>query len=253
MKLKYYLSGNVMKYIIYISLLIIIIFTSIVNAYTLDSSNTVPNKIFKCQPSLVSANFTGTITSVNAWINSSSPVMWYGTFQTNQTSKVMTDNSGGYWTATYGNDNTTLYGNKTITFQVTTASGTFYNTTNNYIFVYSDDCIGTGITNYTQLNRSGLGNYTSRLWSNPNYTLIDLALQPWLDYWGYFFYLFIVGLVATSVYQKSQNVWQPIIVAFTGLSVLATTTAVPDEFRNPLVAILGICFGAIIYGLTGRK
>lgn len=255
MKLKYYISANLIKALL-ISMLLFIFILQPSNGYTLSNSTVVPNKIFKCQPATIYANFSDFAAITDVWVFPNKTVMLNGSYVLGYNRIQMTNFGGGQYRVAFGNNASLIYGNKTLTFQVYEGATVSYNETTTYVVVFSDTCTGTGLTNYTALNGSfsNFGNYTSRLWTNPNYTLLDFAIQPWTDYWGYFFYLFIIGIVASSVYQKSQNIWQPILVAFTGLAALVGTTAVPPEFRNYIVLLLGIGFGAVVYRLTlGRR
>jgi hypothetical protein len=119
------------------------------------------------------------------------------------------------------------------------------NITNTTIIVYSDRCQGTNIQGYQNIS-IGLGNYTSKLW-NSNFNLADFAIRPWIEYWGYAFYILVMFFVCITIYMKNQHIALPILVAFIWLGALATTVYVPPEFKNYIVLILGTALGAIFW------
>ena len=154
-----------MKYkALIVSLILFLLLAPATSAYTLDSSGVSPERIFKCQPATITANFTGAITSVDVLINNTHIVMINGTRTDYQGRFTMTDNGGGQWLYVYGNDGSITWGNKSISFEVTEGANQTTNTTDDHIFVYSDACTGTGMTSYQNLSL-GLGNNTNRFFT----------------------------------------------------------------------------------------
>jgi hypothetical protein len=247
MKLKYYLNENLIGLII-ISLIITaaVILINPASAYTLDSSSVKPTAILKCQPVSITANFTGAITSVDVFINNTQQVMTLGGYiQSSNEQFTMTDNGGGNWSYTYGNNANIIWGNKSITFEVTVGAVVTKETTNNYVMVYSDTCTGTGMSSYQNLSL-GFGNYTNKFF-NGEATLIDFALNPWIEYLGYVFYIFVIFWISLIVYMKNQNIVQPLIILFTSLGALVTTTWLPPEYKPYIIMIMALGLGGMFY------
>lgn len=245
MKLKYYLNENLIK-IVLLTIIITAIVINIASAYTLDSSNVAPTSVFKCQPALITANFTGAVTSVDVLINNSQAVMVLGGVLTDSTEQfTMTDNGGGNWSYVYGNDANIIWGNKTITFEVTVGAAVTKETTNNYLLVYSDTCTGTGMSSYQNLSL-GFGNYTNRFFTGEA-TVVDFAFYPWIEYLGYVFYILVIFWISLVVYMKNQNIAQPLIILFTSLGALVTTTWLPPEYKPYIIMVMALGLGGIFY------
>ena len=248
MKLKYYISHSLIKHII-IVLLIATIFVSIeARAYTLDSNISVKS-IFKCQQTTIWANITGGvgITGVDVWVNNTNLVFANGTDISTYTKYAMTDFGANHWYYTYGNDPTLIHGNKTLSFDVVSGGIKTYNNNVLQFLVYSDKCTGANIVNYTQIN-GGYGQYTTRLWTT-NINIVEFGLYPWVEYWGYFFYLIIIAVTCISVYMKTEKIIAPILIAVISLGIFATTTLpiIPPDFRQQITMILGLAVGGIMY------
>ncbi len=229
--------------------------------FTLTSLSATPNKIFKCQPSAISATFSGTsITSAYAIFTSEKPVspMVVGSGEirpTVESTKVILSSDGTYWNGTFGNNENLLWGNRIISFEVTNASGTDIVGSGGAIFVYSDKCTGTGVTNYMQVGNT-MGRYTKMLY-NGNFTFfgngsfetsfIGWAIYPWIEYWGDIFYLLVVFIICTTIYLKTQNVTQPLVIAILLLLVLASTSVIDEVYRKWILVILALGIAALYY------
>jgi len=213
-------------------------------AATLDSYTVSPNKIFKCQGATILANYSlySDISTLTALLQER---------EGSYTPVVMSNLGSGHFSGTYGNDNTTKWGNKSITFRVTKAdTSTYDNASNAFIFVYSDDCVGTNIQGYqnTSYRTTGFGNYTRPLFSGER-NLIEFSLFPYLDYWGYMIYLIILSSVCFIIYIKNQSVMQPIIIAFIAIAGLATSGVLPVEYKNYIMLFMAGAMAAIFWRL----
>lgn len=225
-----------------IGLFLIILGTALSNAATLDSFNTSPHKIFKCQASTVTANYSNTadIVSVDALINTS---------RTGLTETLaLSDGGSGHYSGSYGNDNTTAWGNKTVAFRVNTAGAPYINSSTAYIFVYSDDCTGTNIQGYKNvtLRTGGFGNYTRPLFTGER-NLLEFAVQPFLDYWGAAIYLLMMFTICGVIYIKNQSVMQPITIAFITVAVLVSSSLIPAPYKNYVLLFMGVALTAVFW------
>lgn len=79
MKLKYYVNNFWASVIL--AIFILLIFTVAAGAYTLSSSSATPSKIYKCQPSVISATFSdfAAITAVTVIIENKNAILVNGT------------------------------------------------------------------------------------------------------------------------------------------------------------------------------
>jgi hypothetical protein len=244
------------KKIILLLFLSFIIFIQCVSATTLVSSTVSVEKIFKCQATIITATFNNDdIISLSATLNGQM-IMEGGRVLRPADTVVMNKISNGVWQGTYGNDENLKWGEKSISFSdnnnVVYTGGT--------LFVYSDKCTGTGVTKYTQIN-SGMGRYT-RLLYQENFTFIGTsmetsfigwALYPWTEIFGYVLYLFVVFIICSTIYIKTQNLTQPLTIAVIMLLVMATTIVIDPIYRKWILIILAIAIGAIYYRLFVKE
>lgn len=244
MKLKYQLNPRIGAMII-ISLIIAAAIIQSAQGYTLDTSGVSRDKMFKCQASTISANFTGAITSVTVYVNNTAPVLIGGVFTDSKETFAMTDNGGGHWSYAYGNNPAIVWGIKQIAFDVLSGGQDYIEYSGSTILVYSDTCTGVNIQGQQNLSTS-TGNYTKRLWTG-ELNIFTFALAPWLEYWGYLFYIIVIFWIATIVYMKNQNITHPLIILFVSLGVLATTTWLPPEYKQYIIMILGLGLGGLLY------
>jgi len=242
MKLKYYLN-NWFIMIIFVFLITFVLVYN-VNAYTLDSSSAIPGKIYKCQPSTVYANFsdfTG-ITGVSVLIDNKFPAMINGTSLMPREVYAMSTTGGGQWTYVYGNNASIVWGNKSIRFNVSTAGGSVVESTGSSVFVYSDDCVGTGITNVSV----GAGNYTSRLQLD-DANLLTWMIRPFVDYWGQIFYILCVLAIVMTIYIKSQHVGSPLLVGTGLLALLGAYQLLPADWKIWIMVIMAAAIVTILW------
>lgn len=247
-KIKYYLNNTLLLLIVFAVILIFIVLPS--HAGTLSSSNTYPHKIFKCQASTVTANYTSysDITQVTAQL-------------TNQRTGLitlypMTDLGSGYWTKIIGNDNLTAWGNVSVNFIVTNTTGaTYSNSTTNYIFIYSDDCIGSNIQGYrnTSYRQTGFGDKTRKLFTGEQ-NILEFSAAPFIDYFGYVIYFIILFMISGVLYIKTQSVVQPLIIAFISVAIFIASIPVvnmPDiaPYKMAIMMIMGVAMAAIFWRL----
>jgi len=241
MKLKYYLNNFWMAVIL---ILIIAMWIPGAYAYTLDSSAAIPSKIFKCQPSTIYANFSdfAGITAVNVTIGNNLAVMVNGSSLTPHEDYAMSNAGGGQWTYVYGNNASIIWGNKSIVFNVSTGATWATNTTSSYVFVYSDFCTGTGITN---VSING-GNYTNRL-ARDDANFLSWMVQPFVDYWGMVFYVMCVFAIVMAMYIKNQHVGAPLLTGTLLLGLLAAYNKLPDEWKVWMAVIMAAAIVAILW------
>lgn len=247
MRLKHYISNNTIALVLVSLIIALLIMQSVASAYTITGSHVSQTRIFKCQPSTILANTTGAITSIDVILTNTQPVMIQGILQTPSERFTMLDNGGGQWSWIYGNDPAIVWGTKRISFEVNDGSGTFTNTTDDSIFVYSDSCTGANIGGYKNIS-SGLGNYTRKIY-NGEVDFIGFMLLPWLQIFGYFFYIIIIGSICFMLYNKTQSVVQPIFVAILCFAALAVSSYVPPEIKTYVILFLALGIGAILYRL----
>lgn len=226
-------------------LVICILLIQSTQAYTLDNSSVTREKMFKCQTSTIIANFSGSITNVDVMINNSQNVMINGSLTDSTEKYTMSNLGGGKWSYDYGNNAAIIWGNKILAFDVTAGGLHYTNTSNRTILVYSDSCTGVNIQGQQNIS-TGLGNYSRRLWTG-ELDILGFALMPWLEYWGYLFYVIVIFWVALIVYKKNQNITMPLIILFLSLGVLVTTTWIPPEYKQYIVMLLGLGLGGVLY------
>jgi hypothetical protein len=256
MKLKFYINARVLMLILFSVVIVLLLINN--SSATLLTSSATPTSIFKCGASTITSTVSDTgITSFNATLSSLRPVqpMMPGSgrtgFETQSTIINMT-NISGVWTGTFGNDATLLWGTRSITYNVTNTTGSHVYSSSTTLFVYSDACVGTNKQNYTQINPTGMGNYTSRLWTS-DMNLLTFALYPWIQYWGYLFYLLVIGTIVSVLYLKTQNIVQPLVIGLLLLLLAAGTTIVPPTWRNGIVFLIALMLTVIYYRLFTRE
>lgn len=220
------------------------------------TSSINPTHILKCGESTISATFSDAgITTVDAILTSVKPVqpMVPGsgrvTSETETTIVSLTDN-GTHWVGTFGNDNTLLWGERTLSFNVTNASESYLYGSSERIFVYSDTCTGTGLTNYTQNTPTLMGNYTKKLWQGMD--PVTWILYPWLQVWGYLFYVLVTFTIVATIYLKTQNVTQPLVIGIFLLLIFASTSVVDVTYRQWVIFIIGLALSALYYKVFVR-
>ncbi len=223
---------------------------------TLTSSSANPTKIFKCGESTISATFSDAgITSVNAILTSVKAVqpMIVNNGNNNpisQTTVVSLSDNGTYWVGTFGDDSTLLWGERAISYNVTNGTGSYLYSSGQTIFVYSDACTGTGKNSY-QNYTTGIGNYTNML-AQGDMDLITWSLYPWVQYWGYLFYVIVLFITVVVIYLKTQNAMHVLFTMLAFLLTIAALGAIPLEFRSWIIAIIALILGAVFYRLFVR-
>lgn len=237
---------------------------STTTASTLTSSGVSQLKIFPCGQSVITANFSGGVTSVTAIITNQQ-IMKQGVMVGQTTSIPMTDTGSGTWSGTFGNDQTLDWGTRTISFRATDGSGTTTYGSGSSIFVYNVGynqiaCGATPVSNYTQVGSGGFGNYTRMLY-NGNFTLlgnslersfIGWALYPFIQYWGYLFYVLVIFSIVSTIYLKTQSVAQPLTIGIIFLLVLASTGFIDMSYRQWVIFIIALALSAIYYKVFVR-
>jgi len=222
------------------------------------TSDATPNKTFKCGTSTISATFSdGGIVSVNAYLNSTQAVqpMVPGsgriTPETQSTTVPMAFN-GTYWVGTFGNDNTILWGTRGITYGVNTGATTYY-TSSTGVFVYGGQCTGTNIQYYNQTN-PGIGNYTNMIWNGTgNMNLIEIGIYPFVQYWGFLFYLLTILTVCVSIFMKTENVYNSLLSAFIMFAVLSTTSYINPIYIQWIYLFMAIALAIILLKLFTKR
>lgn len=221
------------------------------------SSSVNPTKIFKCQLATISASFNdfGGITAVYANLVSEKAVqpMVPGSGRTRpetQSTNITMSYNGSYWVGTFGNDNTLLWGNRHITYNV--IYGTIFEISSpSSIFVHSDKCTGTGVTSYQNLTH-GIGTYTNMI-ANTDIDIISWALYPWVQYWGYLFYVLILFTICSVVYLKTENVTQVLLIGLALLLLGSTTIFIPPEWQNWVIMLIGLAMAGVYYKIFTRE
>ena len=225
--------GTDMKSIVVLLLLVLAALLGPTSAYTLDSVSVSPDHIFKCQPGTIYGNLSEEVDAVYLKLTVKHDL--------SVETHTMTHQGGGVYKYVYGNDNTTTWGNKTVSFIVTDAAVNYTNSTDYFIFVYSDDCVGTGISNIS----IGIGNYTNRLQQDGQF--LQFFVQPYLDYWGSAFYLIVLFIMISVIYIKNQDISQPILMGFISLAALAASGLMPLEYRNVLMMLMAAALAGIFW------
>lgn len=227
------------------------------------TSSASPSSIFKCGVSNITATFSDAgILGVTATLSSQKLVQpgWQANSNvlTSESTTITLADNGTHWVGQFGNNEDLLWGFRVITFSVNTGAITSYSSPTR-VFVYSDVCTGTDVTSFTGVS-VGLGRYTNMLY-NGNFTfigtslersIIGWALYPWIEYWGYAFYVIILLLICSVLYLKTQNVTQPLAVAVFLLLIFSTNFYVPVIYRQWIVFVLALGITAIYYRLFVR-
>jgi len=257
MKFKIY-TELILKIMLY-SIVFILFFSNISSAAILTSDAT-PNKIFRCGESTISATFDDVgITSVRAWANATDAVnpMIPGSGRVSPEiaapiNITMTFN-GTYWVnSTFGDNSTMLWGNRGITY-VVTAGGTNIYPSSTTIFVYNSasTCTGTGKNSYQNYTR-GIGNYTNKVMSG-DMDLLTFSIYPWIQYWGYLFYMIVIFVTVVVIYMKTQNAMHVLYSLFVFLLVISATGAIDVSYRSYVISFIALCIAAVLYRLYARE
>jgi len=207
------------------------------------NSNSSPHKIFKCQTTTISANYStpANVTSVIAIITERNGTEYNWAMQKINNSAFL---------LTYGNDNMTDWGNKTIDFQATVGNDSFITETDTYVFVYSDECTGTSIGSYKNTSsRSEFGNYTTPLFSGDK-SILETAEQPYLDYWGYGIFVLIMFGMMGVLYIKTQGVAQPLMIAFLWIAALVGSSFIPSPYKVYILFLMAAGIATIFWRLS---
>ncbi len=222
--------------------------------YILESST--PDKIFKCGESTISiTSDIPNITNVDAILTSVKPVqpMVPGSGRTtpeSQTTVVPMTWNGTYWVGTFGNDANLLWGKRNIVYNITNEIGTYTYSSSSTIFVYSDSCTGTGKNSYQNYTH-GIGKYTNILAQNDT-NIVVWSLYPWIQYWGYLFYVIVLFIISAVIYMKTQNSMHVLFTMLAFLLTIAALGAIPLEFRSWIIAIIALILGSVFYRLYVR-
>jgi len=255
-----------MKYYPLLKIVVVMILLGLLISPTeavISTSSVNPTKIFKCQPATIAATFSDAgISSVNATLSSTVMVVpdWSqnSNVPTTQSTTINMSYNGTYWVGTFGNNAALLWGNRAITYTITNEGVNSY-LSSSTVFVYSDVCVGTGVTNYTQVS-SGLGKYTRMLYNGQfdffgtslDTSIIGWALYPWIEYWGMLFYLMVIFIICSTIYLKTQNVIQPLVIGVLLLLIFAGTSAIDEIYRQWIIFILALLMAAIYYRVFVR-
>lgn len=249
MKLKYYLNNRIIA-LIFLSFIILILVIQHVDATSVTSATVLKDKMFKCEPNTLTVVFSDdVITSLTAKL-SGQEIMEHGLVISPEDSVTMTKIANGQWQGTYGNDATLKWGTKTITY-IDNGSNTY---AGGSLFVYGDICTGTGVTKYTQVS-SGMGRYTKLLYQE-NFSFIGTSMEgsfigwalfPWIEIMGYLIYVLVVFVVCSTIYLKTQNVTQPLIIGVMMLLVFASTSFIDPIYRKWILIVLALGITAMYY------
>lgn len=218
------------------------------------TSSATPSSIFKCQPSIVAATFNdGGVVSVNALLTSTKAVapMIPGSGRVipeTETTNITLAWNGTNWVGIFGDNSALLRGERSVSYLVNGVTSYPSSTT---VFVYSDKCTGTSVTNYTQII-TPMGNYTALL-IRSDINLLTFSLYPYIQYWGYLFYFLVMATVVGVIYLKTQNITQPLTVGLLLLLVVAGTTVMPPSWRNGVIFIIALLITIIYYRLFTRE
>jgi len=216
------------------------------NGATLINTNISPQKIFKCQSTEISVNYSGAVNYVTLYVNITG-IMVNGSMQEEHNNYNMTNATGGQFIYYYGNDPAMLWGNKTISFKADTNPGE--NTTNEHIFVYSDECSGTDIIDYRNTTfRGSFGNYTGAIFRGEK-NILTFAEQPYLLNIGSIIYLFVMFIICVVIYIKSQTVIQPLIIVFITAISLVGADLFPPQYRIYALLITAAATAAVFWRL----
>ncbi len=240
MKLKY----------IFLFFVCLIFMIQSVSATTLSSSVLSNENMFKCQATTITATFSDDIITNLSATFYGQQIMEKGRLLRPKDTISMSKISPNVWQGTYGNDASLKWGEKNIVY--TDNSNNIYS--GGSVFVYGDTCTGTDVTKYTQVS-SGMGRYTRLLYqenfsffgTSMETSLIGWAIYPWIEVIGYVLYILVIFIICSTVYLKTQNVTQPLIIAVLMFLVLASTAVIPNEYRKWILVILALGIAALYY------
>ena len=223
-----------------------IFFINNVSALTLDSATAYPYRSYACQPITLYANFTGVPPDVvYANINIEQAIFEHNVVISQAHNITMTTSGGGIWSATWGNDQTIHWGQRSITYNTYTVGILNTFSVSNVVFIMNSGCIGTGKTNYTQTAPSGLGKFETLMWQNPELNILDLGLYYWLQTWGFLFYVLVMGTITLSVIMKTQNIMSGVIAVLVMLLFAAPFGIVPVEYRSFYGIVISLAIGSV--------
>jgi len=255
MKLKYY-TKLIFKNIFY-SIFLILLFTNISTSQIL-TSGVSPQSIFKCGESTIFATFDdGGIVSVDAIVAATETVQPMIVGRAGQNRPEMATNiivpltfNGTNWIGTFGNDPTMLWGTRSITYSINSGATTYLSSSTIFVYNSGSTCSGTGknsLNNYTR----GFGTYTNNL-ATGVVSPLEFPFYPWIQYWGYLFYVVVIFVTISSIYLKSQNVMPVIYTIIVFLLILSVSGVIPVIFRQPMLFLIGGIIGIILYRVFTR-
>jgi len=239
-----------MKYII----IILLISMNSASAITYSNGSVSDSPIFKCQPTTIYANFSvySGITSVYTQLSNKPPrPMIYGVQQYGVEELLMTNAGTGHYYLNYANDPDTINGNKNIVFKVYDGASNTTISTSLELIVAPDTCVGT-VTNYTQIS-SGLGRYTNMLYTDPNINLGTWVLYPYVEMFGFAFYVIIILVVTGVIYIGSRTITTPAVAALFLLLGFASAVTLPTSWILYVLFVFMIAFAVIAYRLSVRE
>jgi hypothetical protein len=256
-----------MKYYPHLKIIVVMLllglFVSPTNAAILTSSAT-PSSIFKCGASTISATFDNVgVSAVDAYLISDKAVvpMVVGSGRTlpeTQNTTVALAWNGTNWVGNFGNDSTLLWGTRSISYGVTNGGYHVYPSVTD-VFVYSDACTGTGIKSYQQMP-TGLGRYTKNLFNGKfsfigtslDTSFVGWAIYPYVELFGYVFYLLVTFTVVTVIYLKTQNITQPLTVGVFLMLIFAPLTYIDTVYQQWIIFFIALGLAAIYFRIFVR-
>lgn len=260
MKLKNYISPWLIKTIIisFIIAIIIIHTSNSASAYTLVSSGASPNAIFKCQPSTISANFTGSGAVTQVWVslqNTGNLPMRYGIPQYASETYEMVY-VAGQALLVYGNNPSLIEGQKTLTFIVKEAGINSTASTGQTFRVYPDKCTGINKQSYLNISRENHvgGNNTNAILNSGNdpltsvFTYIVTGTPI-----GSVIISFIIFVIVMVIYMNTRNVIHPLLVLFATLSYFTGTDTIPKEYSFIVYIIMAAALAGILFKIYKKN
>lgn len=242
-------------------LFILMMLPMVASAYTLDSSGANPNAIYRCQPSTITANFSGggTITAVSLVLVNTAENLHAipyknGILNYSNEEIPMSYNAGtGIATYTYGNDANTMNGYKSISFKVTDGVTTTVST-GAHLMVYSDTCVGTNAQGYQNITAGTYvgGKYTKQLFTTNQSA--PLALLGWIftplsepAHLGSFFWFAIIVIITILIYMNSNNVIQPLISFTVMMGLIVGSSIIPPSYNKYIYLAIVFAIAGIFY------
>lgn len=217
------------------------------NAATFVDSGAHPDEIFKCQPSIIYANFTdySGITTIKLLINNSRPFrMEHGKFVYSNEALTMTYAAGQAYYV-YANDPTTIDGYKSIAFAVTDTGVTTIYSTSTTLNVYSDTCTGTNIQGYYNVSNGLDMPYTGQPFTS-DISFFDWIIKPYTDTMGSIFFFLIIMTLMIVVYMKSKNIISTITVGILLWTLTLGSGYIPQEYYYIVAIMLALGITALL-------